>query len=70
MKTQKKAPIADMFRRYWMLPYHAAANSSSPPLPEGGGKTDSTMKGLKLKNRFRVFGVLGVGAVRGKDFVS
>lgn len=30
-------PTTEMFRRYWMLPYHAPGKSvsSSPPLDEG-----------------------------------
>uniref|UniRef100_A0A2P2NAL0 Uncharacterized protein n=1 Tax=Rhizophora mucronata TaxID=61149 RepID=A0A2P2NAL0_RHIMU len=34
MKTQQKRPIAEMLRRYWMLPYQA---SPSPAAGEEGG---------------------------------
>lgn len=34
-RTQDAAPTAEMLRRYWMLPYHAAGSSASGK--NGGG---------------------------------
>jgi hypothetical protein len=35
IKMQKKRPIVEMLRRYWMFPYHGSGITVSPP--EGGG---------------------------------
>jgi hypothetical protein len=37
MNMQKKRPIVEMFRRYWMFPYHGSGVSVSPPSTEEEG---------------------------------
>lgn len=53
---QKKRPIVEMLRRYWMFPYHGSGMSVSPPSTEeeGGREREWFMIWVEDQERIRL----------------